>query len=479
MTPGGSKMAGEGAAGQPGPVSANQILSSVFSFYGNELGDTLDFSSDLFTGGAEMNDVRLEYLQERLTSYGSAPHYPPPTQSFQGQPQPHTFAPDVVRGPPQHLTAGAPGHNGAHLWYPGGQQILAPTSAPLPHTSVPLSQPFMTAAPQQPGPAVAQTGVSIDGRSPREPKRQVASAKHDKKAAAALAAHQRQIPQRFLPKKTASRRGSGGSSNAGSTTNNKTGQVSHSVAEKQRRDRINTLIDELRELVPIDFETAEIQPYGDDPSKRPKHVVLSDTIKFVRNTRARQLAEQKEKDRVMAVDAEAVGEDRGNCAAASVKKETEGLDSTSQCSNGELPSRKGLDTGAARATAARKRVGSMNSDSSQGSDTHTLDTNDSENTKIEISVGALQEDCKFSVNVNGKDRNGLLHDITRGLKSMGLEIKTAVIKTEATGVVSDTFEVDRSYCKLTPDEVKLQLTEVLHEAQAGPGLDKRKRTDVT
>ena len=79
-------MAGEGAAGQPGPVSANQILSSVFSFYGNELGDTLDFSSDLFTGGAEMNEVRLEYLQERLTSYGSAPH-------FQGQPmapQPHT-----------------------------------------------------------------------------------------------------------------------------------------------------------------------------------------------------------------------------------------------------------------------------------------------------------------------------------------------------------------------------------------------------
>ena len=46
-------------------------------------------------------------------------------------------------------------------------------------------------------------------------------------------------------------------------------------------------------------------------------------------------------------------------------------------------------------------------------------------------------------------------------------------------MVSDTFEVDRSYCKLTPDEVKLQLTEVLHEAQAGPGLDKRKRTDVT
>ena len=57
-------MAGEGAAGQHGPVPANQILSSVFSFYGNELGDTLDFSSDLFTGGAEMNDVRLEYLQE-------------------------------------------------------------------------------------------------------------------------------------------------------------------------------------------------------------------------------------------------------------------------------------------------------------------------------------------------------------------------------------------------------------------------------
>ena len=47
--------------------------------------------------------------------------------------------------------------------------------------------------------------------------------------------------------------------------------VSHSAAEKQRRDRINSLIDELRGIVPP-------QGGGQDNSKRPKHAVLSDTI---------------------------------------------------------------------------------------------------------------------------------------------------------------------------------------------------------
>merc|ERR1712072_964002 len=92
------------------------------------------------------------------------------------------------------------------------------------------------------------------------------------------------VPQRFLPKK-------GSSSSMKGNSN-----VSHSVAEKQRRDRINTLIDELRELVPIDLESAEAnnQPYGEDPSKRPKHVVLSDTIKFVRNMLIRQQQQQQQ-----------------------------------------------------------------------------------------------------------------------------------------------------------------------------------------
>lgn len=55
--------------------------------------------------------------------------------------------------------------------------------------------------------------------------------------------------------------------------------VSHSTIEKQRRDRINSLIDELRELVP---SAATLKgPDGGD-MKRPKHVVLSDTISLLK-----------------------------------------------------------------------------------------------------------------------------------------------------------------------------------------------------
>lgn len=56
--------------------------------------------------------------------------------------------------------------------------------------------------------------------------------------------------------------------------------VSHSTIEKQRRDRINSLIDELRELVP---SAATMKgPDGAD-MKRPKHVVLSDTISLLKS----------------------------------------------------------------------------------------------------------------------------------------------------------------------------------------------------
>ncbi len=56
--------------------------------------------------------------------------------------------------------------------------------------------------------------------------------------------------------------------------------ISHSVVEKQRRDRINNLIDELREIVPP--QTAGGGGDANADSKRPKHIVLADTIALVR-----------------------------------------------------------------------------------------------------------------------------------------------------------------------------------------------------
>ena len=75
------------------------------------------------------------------------------------------------------------------------------------------------------------------------------------------------IPQQLLPPQYGTApgaRGAGKKKGGGA-------YVSHSAAEKQRRDRINSLIDELRGIVPP-------QGGGQDNSKRPKHAVLSDTI---------------------------------------------------------------------------------------------------------------------------------------------------------------------------------------------------------
>lgn len=59
--------------------------------------------------------------------------------------------------------------------------------------------------------------------------------------------------------------------------------VSHSTVEKQRRDRINSLIDELRDLVPPQAGCGTGEAAEGSDSRRPKHVVLADTIQLVRD----------------------------------------------------------------------------------------------------------------------------------------------------------------------------------------------------
>ncbi|GFH21651.1 uncharacterized protein HaLaN_19003, partial [Haematococcus lacustris] len=68
-------------------------------------------------------------------------------------------------------------------------------------------------------------------------------------------------------------------------------QISHSTVEKQRRDRINSLIDELRELVPPQKgsqaapSTAGLNAKdaaAAAEARRPKHVVLADTIALLK-----------------------------------------------------------------------------------------------------------------------------------------------------------------------------------------------------
>ena len=79
----------------------------------------------------------------------------------------------------------------------------------------------------------------------------------------------------------AARRGGESSHAQGKTT------ISHSTVEKQRRDRINSLIDELRDLVPSQQGAEADAAAGNDASRRPKHAVLSDTIALVKELRTK------------------------------------------------------------------------------------------------------------------------------------------------------------------------------------------------
>ena len=242
------------------------------------------------------------------------------------------------------------------------------------------------------------------------------------------------IPRQFLPKRLSEKP-----------------TVSHSAAEKQRRDRINTLIEELRELVPADRDAAE-PSYVDDPLKRPKHVVLSDTIKFVRLV----LPKYKQEREAEAAAAAAAGpQSSGAPGTKTAPGMPPPIDPATASVAAKLVKK---EEGVARQEKFAER-GRLSSDSSIDSE----DTNGSYELEINVSTKQSKDSAKetYAVNVLGKDRNGLLHDITRALRTLELEISHAVIQTEASGRVNDIFECDKSNCSLTPEQLKNELTSTL------------------
>lgn len=180
-------------------------------------------------------------------------------------------------------------------------------------------------------------------------------------------------------------------------------QISHSTVEKQRRDRLNSLIDELSDIVP-----PADPKYGNDASsvRRPKHVVLSDTINLLKAMQAKLQIEEAEictlKQQAAAVVA----------MAAAQQQHQQG-------------------TGSASPTAAGS--GQLTEDvpvlpvAPEGC----------------ASTGVLVEqgvNCLF-VKVNCKDRKGLLADVVSALKAFPVVISTAAITTTRDGTVHDVFEV--------------------------------------
>jgi hypothetical protein len=201
----------------------------------------------------------------------------------------------------------------------------------------------------------------------------------------------------------------GGSSSSGG----KGGQISHSTVEKQRRDRLNSLIDELSDIVP-----PADPKYGNDASsvRRPKHVVLSDTINLLKAMQAKLQIEEAEictlKQQAAAVTAIAAAshQQQGMAAAAAA------------CGNGSPLSPAGSPEGCCDTGAAALPLAPEGAVPTSG---------------VLVEQGV---NCLF-VKVNCRDRKGLLSDVVSALRAFPVVICTAAITTTKDGTVHDVFEV--------------------------------------
>eukprot|EP00884_Botryococcus_braunii_P015342 jgi/Botrbrau1/2491/Bobra.0226s0048.1 len=209
----------------------------------------------------------------------------------------------------------------------------------------------------------------------------------------------------------------------------KSSKESHSTVEKQRRDRINSLIDELRDLVPAQNAGVAVN----EEVKRPKHVVLSDTIALVKELQGKA----KSEDTGKAESQEQQSENR-NKADVLVKSEEVSADAPQDFK--QLGSEKLL-----------------------------------EGVTIEEDGGVNRH---LRLRVVCKDRRGLLLDLIAVLKPLPVQIIGASVRTMSDGLVHDVFsvEVDTEH-EERKQEVKCQMLEKL-KGLIGEGEPNEKRLKV-
>eukprot|EP00878_Enallax_costatus_P001639 GHUV01001791.1.p1 GENE.GHUV01001791.1~~GHUV01001791.1.p1 ORF type:complete len:387 (+),score=123.59 GHUV01001791.1:106-1266(+) len=199
--------------------------------------------------------------------------------------------------------------------------------------------------------------------------------------------------------------------------------VSHSTIEKQRRDRINSLIDELRELVP---SAATMKgPDGGD-MKRPKHVVLSDTISLLKHLQQKSQQDEQELQQLRQQLAAA--------AAAAPPAATAAAGSADPA---------GSATGGSAQSLMQRSLSGGTSATAGASGTAACPELPQAPVNLPASVGVVVEEgtgC-YLVKINCKDRRGLLSDITAALKGLPLQITRAAITTSGVGAVYDVFEI--------------------------------------
>ncbi|PRW58868.1 Transcription factor ABORTED MICROSPORES [Chlorella sorokiniana] len=237
----------------------------------------------------------------------------------------------------------------------------------------------------------------------------------------------------------------------------------HSQVEKQRRDRINSLIDELRELVPPQGSEAAAMSALDGPTsdgRRPKHVVLADTIRLIKDMQL-QLAEGQG-------GPEDAGGNSSSRDAQPPWHEPPALHWESEHEH-EPPSQ--------QQRQQQQQQQQQQQDSGEGSHPPHPELPHAPEDEPAAEAGVvveLEEGAIRYVKVTCPDRHGLLADIVRALKELPLEITTAAITTRRDHTCVDTFQVEVEDPLLQPADIKALVADALRLTG-----DKKRKADGT
>ncbi|GAX78175.1 hypothetical protein CEUSTIGMA_g5617.t1 [Chlamydomonas eustigma] len=198
----------------------------------------------------------------------------------------------------------------------------------------------------------------------------------------------------------------------------KTPVLSHSSTEKQRRDRLNSLIDELRELVPPSGEVQSDFAGG----KRPKHTILADTIAYLK----------KIKD----------GAKSEPCSPTASENKTEHFSEAGDLAFGRSLS----DTGCNDKPFDSNSQNSACQDDTIAPAQSSTGPEIKEKVKISNPLDAAvsvesSETGRLYLQVRCRNRRGLLADITAALSHVPVEILSGTVITQDDEMVYDVFEL--------------------------------------
>jgi hypothetical protein len=195
-------------------------------------------------------------------------------------------------------------------------------------------------------------------------------------------------------------------------------RVSHGASEKQRRDRINAMIDELRALVPAGGEGQDTAQAGD--RRRSKYAVLQDTINLLRRLK--------------------------------ITVESQRIQISSSCCD--------INSTREKKCAAAQPEHHQRDHALPPCDGAALDNNST----INLSVDMRNDICY--VKFHALDRRGLLKELMSALHELPMDISRANISTkvdiEGRIWVTDIFELkiggkDGNLPRISGDEVKVRL----------------------